>query len=483
MKKTAFYWIALLLLVSTTAFAQKNKGYIVELKIKGLKEREKCTLANYFGNGRFITDTARVDAKGKVTFELPDTLQKGIYMFILPGNRKFFDFPIHLDKKIVLEGDTMGTIVENLSVKQGDEAKRFVEYNQELGNLSKEVEKYREFLPKKAESKDSIKVYQDLVKPINEKIKKHIEGYTERNTNDILTYVLKVNKEVELPETPKLANGRDDSTFKYNYYKNHYWDAVNFSDARIVYTPIYDTKLTTFFDKVVFSVPDSIIKEADKLVAKAKANADMYKYTIHFITVHFEKSNIMGLEAVFAHMAEKYYMDKRNSPWVNEDQRKKIIKRAEDISPALIGKPAYKVWGFDTNMVRKDLYAVKAPYTVLYFWDSDCGHCQKTTPRLDSIYKKVLRPKNIEVYSMTLEHEDMKDWKRFIKKHNLEWINVHNPQTNEFKKFFDVYSTPVVYVLDADKKIIAKRIGVEQIEDFIDRHKKVQESLKKKGNK
>ena len=35
-----------------------------------------------------------------------------------------------------------------------------------------------------------------------------------------------------------------------------------------------------------------------------------------------------------------------------------------------------------------------------------------------------------------------------------------------------VGKTPVVYVLDKDKKIIAKRLPVEQIEDFIDFHRK-----------
>ncbi|MFQ3326849.1 MAG: hypothetical protein ACI8YC_001488, partial [Salibacteraceae bacterium] len=33
-------------------------------------------------------------------------------------------------------------------------------------------------------------------------------------------------------------------------------------------------------------------------------------------------------------------------------------------------------------------------------------------------------------------------------------------------------STPQVYVLDKDKKIIAKKLGVEQLADFIDNHSK-----------
>jgi hypothetical protein len=32
-----------------------------------------------------------------------------------------------------------------------------------------------------------------------------------------------------------------------------------------------------------------------------------------------------------------------------------------------------------------------------------------------------------------------------------------------------VYSTPVVYLLDEKKKIVAKRLGVEQLNEFIDK--------------
>ena len=61
----------------------------------------------------------------------------------------------------------------------------------------------------------------------------------------------------------------------------------------------------------------------------------------------------------------------------------------------------------------------------------------------------------------------------------INGIDIHkNPQTGkeeyytDFKNLFDVYATPVIYVLDKDKKIIAKRLPLEQIEDFIDFHKK-----------
>jgi hypothetical protein len=42
----------------------------------------------------------------------------------------------------------------------------------------------------------------------------------------------------------------------------------------------------------------------------------------------------------------------------------------------------------------------------------------------------------------------------------------------DFRKDFDVTTTPMVYVLDQDKKIIARRLPVEQLEGFIDFYEK-----------
>ncbi|MEY4383639.1 MAG: hypothetical protein RI995_1181, partial [Bacteroidota bacterium] len=70
-------------------------------------------------------------------------------------------------------------------------------------------------------------------------------------------------------------------------------------------------------------------------------------------------------------------------------------------------------------------------------------------------------------------------WKKFIAEFKTSdfynGIDIHkNPTTGkeeyytDFLKTFDVYSTPVVYLLDAKKNIIVKRIAIEDIKGFIE---------------
>jgi hypothetical protein len=75
--------------------------------------------------------------------------------------------------------------------------------------------------------------------------------------------------------------------------------------------------------------------------------------------------------------------------------------------------------------------------------------------------------KSVEVYSVYTQFE-VEKWKKFIREHKLNWINVYNGvHLNDLKVKFDIYSTPVIYLLDKNKIIKAKRIGVEQIEGLI----------------
>jgi hypothetical protein len=83
------------------------------------------------------------------------------------------------------------------------------------------------------------------------------------------------------------------------------------------------------------------------------------------------------------------------------------------------------------------------------------------------LYKKYYS-KGVEVYAYSIDR-DPKDWKKFVREHELHWINVMDSHLScDYKDKFDVYSTPVIYLLDEKKKIIAKRIGVDQLDEILD---------------
>ena len=247
-------------------------------------------------------------------------------------------------------------------------------------------------------------------------------------------------------------------------------------------TPVFHNKMTQYLDKLTVKNPDSIIESTDLLISKIK-NKDIFKYVVSHITSTYERSKIMGMDAVFVHMVENYYMQDK-CDWVDEKQLKKIVERAEKIAPNLIGRVAPEFVDIIGRPFMKDpngktfkLSDVKSEYTILVFYAPDCGHCKKEIPRIKEVTDSLnLNGIDIKVFAVTTEF-DKEEWIKFIKEKNTEnWINVGDIQKDEegnpmassdWRDKYDIYSTPVVYLLDSNKKILAKRISYEQIVEII----------------
>ena len=91
---------------------------------------------------------------------------------------------------------------------------------------------------------------------------------------------------------------------------------------------------------------------------------------------------------------------------------------------------------------------------------------------------------DIKVFAVTTEF-DIEKWKEFIKKTDVgNWINVGDIQfdeegnpvaTSNWREQYDIHSTPVIYLLNKDKEIIAKRINDKQIVKIIEREESLKE--------
>lgn len=101
---------------------------------------------------------------------------------------------------------------------------------------------------------------------------------------------------------------------------------------------------------------------------------------------------------------------------------------------------------------------------------------QKREPLLRDFYLKSHKELDFEVYAVCMD-TSWSDMKNYIKKNQLPWINVNGfySVTSDFRELYDVHSSPVLFVLDREKKIIAKRILTAQIEAFLNQRNEKKE--------
>ena len=143
----------------------------------------------------------------------------------------------------------------------------------------------------------------------------------------------------------------------------------------------------------------------------------------------------------------------------------------------LIGEKAADLDLTDSVGKVYSLYDVKSDYTIVVFWDPTCGHCREEIPRLDSFYRTKWKKEGIKIYAVLSENEKTK-WLEFIQQKNLQdWIHVYQTEENKkaetgsqkagFRQLYDVTQTPTIYLLDKEKRIIAKKLTLQQIDDML----------------
>lgn len=461
--------------ISSQAFSQ---AYKINVKVRGVSDTA-CYLAYHFGDKQYLKDTAVADSKGSFTFTGKEALPGGIYLVVLPG-KKYFEIIVN-EQNFSLETDTLD-YVKHMKVKGSVENTLFFNYLNFLGPKGTALDSLQKSFATAKDKKDSTNI-REKIESLNKEVMDYRSNVVKSNPG---TFVSMLFKAMTVPEPTKeeedAAKAKGDSAyqvFKYHFYKNHFFDNIDFNDDRITRTPIYHQKLKEFISNLTVPNVDSISKAADWLIAKAKNNKELFKYTVWYITTTHETSNLMGADAVYVHMVDKYYKTKQ-AYWVDTATLKKIIDRSDLLKPLLIGKKAPALILADSNKKYIALHNLTGKYTIVYFWDPNCGHCQKETPKLYDIYKKY-KDQGVQAYAVNIDR-DRKKWIEYINKHDLRWINVYDPDYRvSFKQLYDIYSTPVIYLLNEKKEIIAKRIGVEQVDEILGNMIKADKEKKAKG--
>lgn len=432
--------------------AHAQDGYNIKLNFTDAKSG-KISLAHYYGKPLptiYKVDSAEINEKGVAVLKNTDKVIGGIYIVILQESNQYFEFLLDNGESLNITVDAQ-KLPLGVTYKSSPVNDDFMAYTRFLSDIGQKHQKLGDAMSKATTKKDTTEI-QNQYRAIAKEVTEYRRKYISTHPNTLLTNIFNA---LELPEFPRSnidVADRDENW--YRTYKSYYWDNVDFGDERLVYTPLLGSKMDEFFSKYVSPIPDTFNKEADQLIEKARASKEVFKYVVHWLTTYAQESDIMGMDAVFVHVVENYYM-KGDAFWLNSGTLQKYIDRAKSIAPNVIGNIAPEL-----KMTKKDggtqsLHGVDAKYTLLVFWSPDCGHCREEIPRIDSTLKaEGLYKKGVKVVGFNTDRDDEK-WKEEIKKNKLDnWIHVYDPEKkSDFRAQYDVYGTPSVYLLD-DRKII-----------------------------
>ena len=461
----------LLSLVPVFLSGQLKNGYEINVTIMDLQD-STVFLAYHLGDKQYIKDTVKLDRSGNGIFRGQQTLPQGIYMIVLPG-RKYFEILISDNQRFSLSC-TFSNYFNTLKFTGSKENSAFVEYQKNWVTMQQTAIAISKRIQNNKQNNDSVKILGSVQKLQEENMKAYLKSVVKANEGNFLGTLVKGLLPIDIPKfTIPIGYKNPDSirwVLNYNYNKDHFFDNIDLNDERLIRTPLLYSRLDSFFTNVLIQSPDTINKEIDKLINKCSSNYKMFQFVSVYLFNHFRESEIMGHDAVMVKIADDIYLSGK-ADWVTREFKDDLRKQIDLIRPNLIGKKAENMVMDSYKGIFVSLYDVEKDFTVLYFWEPNCGHCQEATPKLKAYYDK---PKDysLEVFAVCTT-ADKEKWTKYIEDNKITWINGWDPKRiSHFDFYYNVQSTPTIYVLDKNKKIIAKKLAVEEIGPFIDNYRK-----------
>ena len=316
MKKYILYFLATV--CAATGFAQ---GYQITLKAPQYK-KGIAYLTYYMGPNLNVADSAAISVTGTAIFKGPNKLPGGIYVIVFPEKRLRAEFLIGKEQKINIKADTTDFLNKTIVIGSKENL-LYVQYQKYVLQKGRQLEQERMAYAMSATAADSA-LHEKNYNLFNKELNNYRENISKTQPASMMAALLKAMKEPIVPIARPVT--RQDSTFNYHYYKNHYWDGVSFMDERVIRSPFFLPRLERYYREILPQISDSIIKDVNYKLLLARTCPEMYKFLLNWLTDEYINPKYMGQDAVFVYLFENYH-SKGLTSWLNEKQLDAISRR------------------------------------------------------------------------------------------------------------------------------------------------------------
>ena len=462
----ASFWITLFVLLSS-GYAFPQTGHEIRIKIDGFQEQQ-LYLGYYLQDKQYLLDTTTLGTDGFFTFSGDSITPGGLYLIVMPPDNQYFQLLIDdRNQRFTAHCKNKENPTDGMEIKGSEDNKLFYQYLAYLAEKRPEAASIQNAIDNPDTPEKKKTELQEKLDALNKEVEDYQNNLILKYPETLTALVIKSNLPLDIPEFE--GETREVEVKKWQYAKNHYFDNLDLADPRILRTPFLFQRLDHFVNKMTVQHPDSINQSLFYVLEKMKPSEETFKYyLIHFLNT-YAKSQIVGFDAIYVFLAKTYYASGQ-APWTEQEQLTKIIDNANRLDPLLIGKiaPNIKMQTQDNKEIW--LHDFQSPFTVLFFWDPDCGHCKKSMPEMLKFYTD-FKDRGVAVFAVcTKLYDELAEcWETIEQKGMGIWFNTVDPYNrSRYKTIYDVKTTPQIYILDRNKEILSKRIGAEQLAEVME---------------
>lgn len=245
------------------------------------------------------------------------------------------------------------------------------------------------------------------------------------------------------------------------FTQNHrFWDGIENFDGPTDDNPLLAAQIDYYFDKMVAPLPDSIELEISRLISKTENNKDLRDFILWHLLHKYQHPDYMTQDQVFVFLYDEYFSQLEIKD-LYDNNLALIHEKAERLRRLALFCPAPEI-----SIEGIGLQSIESEYTVLFFYDHDCDVCRQEMQVLDSIC--AVHPE-IMVLAIDMNIDSLGGFvvssqEKGDLKSPIQHRRIANPsELLSLSDAYDIETMPLLYVLDRDKRILAKKLQACQI--------------------
>lgn len=399
---------------------------------------QQLYLVSYYGEGVNIVDSLMLK-DGEAEWKSDQQLPQGIYFLTDAHGSSRVDFLLGDDQDLTIAFSDLSS--SKFEISGSEESMSFLDYQRYVSDVSRSKEE------KLAYTRNAL----------------HLAA-----KGSMLSLVLSAMLPPEAGgASPLLLN----DAAQRDYVMLHFWDNYDLTDKRIVRTPFFAKTVDYYLRHVLPAREDLIIKAMLPLLEISEAEVEVLKIVANAALQFAVEEKIMGLDALAYEVINRYYLN-GNFGELPQKQEQMLMDYVKHTKHCRVGNIAKDIqlpsWNKELGDVS--LHNTDAAYTLLLFWEPDCEYCKFVVPALVEGVCAKYHDKGLHVFAVnTQDNYDL--WSEYIFDHKLfEWTHVYDKDHSAtFMIDYGVRGTPYMYILDKDKRIVAKNVKLDFLDVMLER--------------
>jgi thiol-disulfide isomerase/thioredoxin len=381
----------------------------------------------------------KLNPEGQFEIKMDSSAAPGIYkiVYAIPPEENNFDF-IYDGKETVAFNFSQDKGVE---FTESDENKLWASYLKSMDMVNQTIANYYE---KDGKDRNDFKAVFKVLKDTQTSYEALAKG--------------RLASAFIIANRPYIPSEYEDITTYTQNIKTHFFDEIDFGNYILQSSTFLVDRVVSYVFNMVENPTDDIYKSLIDEVAKAIGNEDLVTKT-YLLEVLWQRFVNNENHDIANYITNTYLLD-----LANKTGNKVLAETINSYKNTSIGTiaPNFEIASSEMTTSLHDLKG--SEHYLLIFWSSSCSHCLNELPKVKEL---VAEMDNLKVVAFGLEEAPLR-WTQEIKKYPdfMHTIGL-GKWDNPIVKTYGVAATPTYFLLDKDKKIIAKPYDYSEVESAL----------------